>query len=777
MFASMFATTCMKVTTEPSTSPQQPNDSPPMEGVHLTAEDVLQHSHNPSTLAGYLDRRFGINHTADISNTVKPHLESLELPSGFNEGWTPHDHYFSRFDNLAMVNFSNTSIEIIPSVFMYGCEAIITIILPDTVREVHERAFEGCAKLSEINLPGTVREVHSSAFKGCPKLSCLIFSPELKTTLDYFGERVFEGCDSLPTQVKEGWLQTFNGHLTEADLSTFGSVIPIGKFAGRHDITRVDIPASVSQIGDSAFCGCKNLVIVTFSPTFSGGIGHFAFNGCSAIKSIDLPGSVRAIGGRAFLGCLKLKTVTFPPELKETIRLFGNDVFEGREYESPLSAYIKEGWEPTGELVAEDLAQYGSVINEDYSQDLNPTDVKTMHFPDTVTDIRFGAFSGMHVERVVLPRRLRYLPDYAFYCCLELKEVVLNPNLEGIGSRAFNFCESLERVIYPPGMMTSLLHVGRGVFDGCTALPAGFKELTSTGIYTAKDLEHFGSVIPWIANQGFSRRQDVKEVTIPACVTIIEDSFAGNANLVSLTLPPYLKFIGARLLQNCTSLKKLIVPASVREIHENAFEGCINLETLIVFRSSNPDDLVISNDAFYNCAIREANGPTTIEAMRRNEYVRADERIQSFPNLKTLSAPDSVVAAFAAPHINGSLNGDVELDSAYTGYSTLADLPAAMTCKAFRIQLDTYFWSYKLHANTYTLSQPQRVWVKSFLTCGSRARLHWRPQRNGPRSEECKPNLGHPPLPCIPNDVLLWILPFIKLCELGPAPPYQPATF
>lgn len=119
----------------------------------------------------------------------------------------------------------------------------------------------------------------------------------------------------------------------------------------------------------------------------------------------------------------------------------------------------------------------------------------------------------------------------------------------------------------------------------------------------------------------------------------------------------------------------------------------------------------------------------------------------------------------------------VELDSAYTGYSTLADLPAAMTRKAFRIQLDTYFWSYKLHANTYTLSQPQRVWVKSFLTCGSRARLHWRPQRNGPRSEECKPNLGHPPLPCIPNDVLLWILPFIKLCELGPAPPYQPATF
>lgn len=164
--------------------------------------------------------------------------------------------------------------------------------------------------------------------------------------------------------------------------------------------------------------------------------------------------------------------------------------------------------------------------------------------------------------------------------------------------------------------------------------------------------------------------------------------------------------------------------------------------------------------------------------MRNNERLIADdERIQFFPNFKTLSAPDSVVAALAAPYARLFANeGDVGLDSAYTGYSTLADLPAAMTCKAFRIQLDTYFWSFKLHANTDTLSQPQRVWVKSFLTCGSRARLHWRPQRNGPRSKECKPNLEHPPLPCIPNDALLWILPFIKLCELGPAPAYQPRS-
>ena len=743
--------------------------------IRFTAEDVLQYSCNPTTLMQYLEHRF-LPRDAEDKRRLES-LVSLELPStsGFDT-WELNSHWdtLDRFKSLTRINLSNTKFKSIRNFLVSGCKSV-----------------------TEINLPDTVREVHSSAFAGCTMLSVLTFRPELKTSVYHFGENVFKGCTKLPSEVKEGWRQTFDGHLTEAHLSKFGSTIPQSEFSGRHDIVRVDIPASVLQIGDFAFSRCENLAIVTFSPKFSGGIGPHAFKQCSAIETINLPGSTRAIGRHAFVGCLKLATFTFPPQLKKTIHLFADEVFEkgGACCDiSPLSADIKEGWEPTGELVAADLAQYGSSIpgQEESEAWTFREDVKTMHFPDTVREIRCGAFQFMKVERVVLPPHLRILRHMAFSDCPNLKEVVLNASLREIESHAFDNCKNLTSLIFPPALKTSLLHFVpltdsvnvwpasaiKPAFSGCTALPAEVKKgWTSTGIYTAKDLEHFGSVIPHVDYGGFSGRLDVKIITIPACITNIEGTFDHCENLMSLTLPPYLKLIGSNLLKNCVRLKELVVPASVREIHENAFEGCINLETLIIFRphSSTPDDLVISKDAFYNCAICGVDGPTTLEEVYSNERLSAAERIHFVPNLKTLSAPDSVVAAFAAPHVpyyDPENRGP--LDTAYKGYSTLADLPAKMTCNSSKIQLDTYFWSLKLYCNTDILSLQQRAWVKNFLTCGSRARLHWRPPRNVPKSEACKPTPEHAPLPCILNDVLLLVLPFIKLCELGPAPPYQP---
>ena len=72
-----------------------------------------------------------------------------------------------------------------------------------------------------------------------------------------------------------------------------------------------------------------------------------------------------------------------------------------------------------------------------------------------------------------------------------------------------------------------------------------------------------------------------------------------------------------------------------------------------------------------------------------------------------------------------------------------------------------------MHCNTDRLSRNQRDWVKSLLTVGSRARLYWRPYKKGPRSEPCFPTPGHPPLPCIMNDVWLLVLKFVTLAELA----------
>jgi hypothetical protein len=125
---------------------------------------------------------------------------------------------------------------------------------------------------------------------------------------------------------------------------------------------------------------------------------------------------------------------------------------------------------------------------------------------------------------------------------------------------------------------------------------------------------------------------------------------------------------------------------------------------------------------------------------------------ENCPKINRVSAPDSVVAILGAPHAD---------------CLTLDSLPPRVKHNAFKIQIDTYFWSFKMHCNTDRLSRNQREWVKSLLTVGSRIRLHWRPFNRGPRSEPCFPTPGHPPLPCIMNDIWLRVLTFVTLGELA----------
>lgn len=172
--------------------------------IRFTAEDVLQYSCNPTTLMQYLEHRF-LPRDAEDKRRLES-LVSLELPStsGFDT-WELNSHWdtLDRFKSLTRINLSNTKFKSIRNFLVSGCKSV-----------------------TEINLPDTVREVHSSAFAGCTMLSVLTFRPELKTSVYHFGENVFKGCTKLPSEVKEGWRQTFDGHLTEAHLAKFGSTIP-----------------------------------------------------------------------------------------------------------------------------------------------------------------------------------------------------------------------------------------------------------------------------------------------------------------------------------------------------------------------------------------------------------------------------------------------------------------------------------------------------------------------------------------------------------------------
>ena len=118
-------------------------------------------------------------------------------------------------------------------------------------------------------------------------------------------------------------------------------------------MTSIEIPSSVTSIGDNAFSGCHGLTSINVSrdntsyssekgilydknkttlictPVAKNGIieilssvtsiGDGAFRGCNGLTSIDIPSSVTSIGNRAFEGCSGLISIEIPSKVTSCV--------------------------------------------------------------------------------------------------------------------------------------------------------------------------------------------------------------------------------------------------------------------------------------------------------------------------------------------------------------------------------------------------------------------------------------------------------------------------
>ena len=67
-------------------------------------------------------------------------------------------------------------------------------------------------------------------------------------------------------------------------------------------IQSITLPASVKEIGDSAFQYCQSLTSINLQEcTQLESIGDMTFVGCSSLQSIVIPASVTSIGANAFV--------------------------------------------------------------------------------------------------------------------------------------------------------------------------------------------------------------------------------------------------------------------------------------------------------------------------------------------------------------------------------------------------------------------------------------------------------------------------------------------
>lgn len=119
-------------------------------------------------------------------------------------------------------------------------------------------------------------------------------------------------------------------------------------FADCADIASVEIPNSVTSIGQNVFGGCSSLTSITI-PNSLTSIGDGAFAECSGLTSIDIPSGVTSIGDSAFFSCTSLSSVivkaTTPPAMN--ISAFYNNAIGRKIYvpaESVAAYKAASGW-------------------------------------------------------------------------------------------------------------------------------------------------------------------------------------------------------------------------------------------------------------------------------------------------------------------------------------------------------------------------------------------------------------------------------------------------
>lgn len=198
----------------------------------------------------------------------------------------------------------------------------------------------GCSPEAEsVEIPAEdegvrVIGIESNAFAGCDRL----VSITIPDTLAYFNHDAFSGTPWLEQKRAENPLVIVNGVLVDAQTCSGDVTVPDGvktigeyAFAGfsedealfNHGLTSVTLPASVSFIGEGAFCRCDGLQTVNL-PERLQGIDSFAFSG-TGLTEIAVPAPVKSIGAHTFENCVSLRSVTLPQSLAE----IGEAAFRG----------------------------------------------------------------------------------------------------------------------------------------------------------------------------------------------------------------------------------------------------------------------------------------------------------------------------------------------------------------------------------------------------------------------------------------------------------------
>lgn len=485
-------------------------------------------------------------HTIGENAFVSSYIQEVTLPASLKSIGIGA---FRDCQQLRQVQFQQgIDIDILAPDLFNNCQALQTIVIPDTVTKISKSVFENCTNLKTITLPANIKIINEKAFSSCQSLSTI----EIPSTLEKIGDNAFIDCKgltefSLPIELNNigmnillgcdaivevilpyiNWQDEGKGYLEYY----FG----VGNMGLPQSIKKVTLLNEFSYLPDKIFENCQNIEEVVFPQTVSM-IGNLAFKNCISLSSVSLYDNITQIGRDAFYDCVSLGQITLPAALESV---------------------------------------YDSAFCIDNNSQENTT-VINISVTNKIKEIGYRAFSHSKVNgTVVFNDDLYMIGEQAFFECFDIENVVFNTDNVVIDKGIFQACNNIKSMTIP------LNENYQQDTNSYLSYYFGGSNFHANNIFIPQSLETVNVLngSRKIAENAFSRCENLKYVNLPQSVTeLSNNAFSECTNLLSIdSFSQNLVAVGNHAFFNCASLTDISFSHQLESIGEYAFENCSSL--------------------------------------------------------------------------------------------------------------------------------------------------------------------------------------------------------
>ena len=427
------------------------------------------------------------------------------------------------------------------------------------------------------------------------------------------------------TSIGRGWDAVNPKHVYFSDRL---NSITYAAFEGCKNLVALNIPDSVTLLGEYAFEGCTGLKSVTVGKGVQN-IPQFCFKNCIALQDLNLLGTV-SISSAAFVNCSKLVTLNLP----DTLKTINSNAF--------INCYsiVKITFGKNLRLIDEyafanlpfcDEINFNSNVNIKnnafYNTGLSTTGI-TVNFLDNAMMVSLDGFADTNVAVLKLSKNFSGFIDYGRVP--KLRDITVDDgNVNGYTSYQHALYKDKTLVLAPQNVKTLQIRndtekIAANALKynslSIAVLPDGLTEIGDDAFADSSTLKavKFPKTVEKIGNRAFASCTKIKTINIPdSLISIGERAFYNCTSLAAVVLPEGLSEIKSECFNGCKSIVSMVIPRSVTKIGGGAFSNMTSLEKIYIWNSNSGYRMLYNSN---KAVIYTLAGTPAYEFARNNKY-------------------------------------------------------------------------------------------------------------------------------------------------------------